>query len=104
MIRKAFLLSVHPDRHAEYVRRHDPIWLELAETLRQHGAHNYSIFLHAASSQLFGYVEVESEERWGAIARTEVCRRWWAFMADLMPTNPDNSPVSVALPLVFHLD
>lgn len=104
MIRKAFVMSVDPDSQEEYSRRHSPIWPELAETLKQHGAHNYSIFLHLETQQLFGYVEVESEDLWNAIAQTEVCRRWWAFMKDIMPSNSDNSPVSLELPEVFHLD
>ena len=104
MIRKAFLMPVHPDAHAEYARRHSPIWPELEATLRAHGAHNYSIFLHASSSQLFAYVEIESEERWAAVAQTEVCQRWWAMMRDIMPSHPDNSPHSEELPCVFHLD
>lgn len=104
MIRKAFVMSVDPDSQEEYQRRHTPIWPELAETLKGHGVHNYSIFLHPETHQLFGYVEVESEERWNAIAQTEVCRRWWAFMKGIMPSHPDNSPVSVELPEVFHLD
>jgi L-rhamnose mutarotase len=104
MLRRAFVMQVHPDQHAEYERRHRPIWDELAEVLRAHGAHNYSIFLHAETSQLFGYVELEDEQRWNAIAQTEVCRRWWAHMATLMETNPDASPKSTPLREVFHLD
>ena len=104
MIRKAFVLSVNPDARDEYARRHNPIWPELAQTLTAHGVHNYSIFLHPETFQLFGYVEVESEERWDAIAQTEVCRRWWAHMKDIMPSNPDDSPESRELPEVFHLD
>jgi L-rhamnose mutarotase len=104
MIRRAFVMQVHPDKHAEYERRHRPIGEELAQTLSEHGAHNYSIFLHAETSQLFAYVELEDEARWAAIAETDVCRRWWAFMADVMPTNADSSPKSVALAEVFHLD
>ncbi len=103
MIRKAFLMRVHPDAHAEYERRHSPIWEELTATLRAHGVRSYSLFLHPPTSQLFGYVEIESEERWAAVAATDVCRRWWAFMRDLMPTNPDGSPVSEELRSVFFL-
>lgn len=103
MIRKAFVMSVNPDQHAEYARRHNPIWEELAEVLKAHGVHNYSIFLHPETNQLFGYAEIESEEQWAAIASTEVCQRWWAYMKDVMPTNPDNSPVSTDLQEVFHL-
>jgi len=104
MIRKAFRMAVNPGELAEYERRHSPIWRELADVLSAHGAHDYSIFLDASDGSLFGYVEVEDEARWDAIAQTEVCRRWWTYMRDIMPTNPDNSPRSVELREVFHLD
>jgi L-rhamnose mutarotase len=104
MIRKAFVMSVNAGAEEEYERRHRPIWDELAAVLKAHGVHNYSIFLHPETRQLFGYAEIESEERWAAIAGTDVCQRWWKHMADVMPANPDSSPVSVALREVFHLD
>ena len=103
MIRKAFVLSVHPGSEAEYEHRHRPIWAELEQTLRDHGTHNYSIFLHPETRQLFGYVEIEDEARWASIADTLVCKKWWSHMSDLMPGNPDGSPVSTALREVFHL-
>ncbi len=104
MIRKAFVMSVDAGREVEYERRHRPIWAELAAVLKSHGAHNYSIYLHPETRQLFGYVEIESEERWAAIAKTEVCQRWWKHMGDIMPSNPDHSPVSRELKEVFHLE
>jgi L-rhamnose mutarotase len=103
MIRKAFIMQVNPGKEAEYARRHQPIWDDLAAVLRAHGSHNYSIFHDPASHQLFGYVEIEDEARWNAVASTEVCKRWWKFMGDVMPSNPDNSPVSRELKEVFHL-
>ena len=103
MIRKAFRMSVHPGREAEYAERHAPIWAELEAVLRSHGVHNYSIFLDPATRDLFAYAEIESEERWAAIAGTDVCRRWWHSMRDLMPSNPDDSPESRPLREVFHL-
>jgi len=104
VIRKAFRMAVNPQEVGEYARRHSPIWPELQEVLRAHGVHDYSIFLDETDGSLFGYVEVEDEARWDAIARTPVCRRWWTHMRDIMPTNPDDSPRSVALREVFHLD
>ncbi len=103
MIRKAFIMTVHPGREAEYERRHSPIWPELEAMLKAHGVTSYSIFLDPASRQLFAYAEIEDEARWQAIARTEVCRRWWTSMRELMPTNPDHSPVAVELKEVFHI-
>lgn len=104
MVRKAFKMSVNADRQDEYERRHNPIWRELEDTLLAHGVRTYTIFLDPASSELFAYVELESEERWNAIAATEVCQRWWRHMRDLMPHHADNRPVSVDLKEVFHIE
>lgn len=104
MIRKAFLLQVNSGAEQEYARRHQPIWDDLTAVLKAHGAHNYSIFLDPATRLLFGYVEIEDETRWAAIAETDACQRWWKYMGDIMPTNPDQSPVSRSLNEVFHLE
>jgi L-rhamnose mutarotase len=104
MIRKAFVMQVNPDQYEEYRRRHNPIWPELEAVLKSHGAHNYSIFLDRASGRLFAYVEIESVDRWNSIAQTEICRKWWKHMRDIMPSNPDNSPISLELEDVFHLE
>ena len=104
MIRKAFRMAVHPNQHAEYARRHQPIWRELEDVLVAHGVSNYSIFLDEVTSDLFAYVEIENEARWASLAGTDVCRRWWRFMRDVMPANPDDSPVSRELREVFHID
>ena len=104
MVRKAFRMSVNPDGHDEYTRRHQPIWPELEQTLIAHGVRTYSIYLDPATSDLFGYAEVESEEQWAAIARTPVCRRWWRNMRELMPSNQDDSPVARDLREVFHIE
>lgn len=104
MIRKAFKMFVNPECHAEYERRHSPIWPELEAVLRAHGVHAYSIYLDEASSELVGVVELESEEQWAKIASTDVCRRWWDSMAHLMSTEPDHRPRSRDLREVFRLD
>jgi L-rhamnose mutarotase len=96
-------MSVHAGHEAEYTRRHSPIWAELEDVLRSHGVLSYSIFLDPDTSDLFAYAEIESEDRWAAIAGTDVCRRWWRSMRDLMPSNTDDSPQTRPLREVFHL-
>jgi len=96
-------MSVNPDQIEEYERRHNPIWPEMEAMLHEHGVTNYSIFLHPETHQIFGYAEIASEELWAKIASTEMCRKWWASMRELMPSNPDNSPVSLDLREVFHM-
>jgi L-rhamnose mutarotase len=103
MIRKAFVMTVNEGCEGEYEARHNPIWRELEEVLIAHGVHNYSIFLDPGTRSLFGYAEIEDEACWDAIAQTEVCRKWWRHMADVMETNPDQSPVARDLREVFHL-
>lgn len=104
MIRKAFLMTLKPGGQDEYERRHHAVWPELLEVLKEHGVRNYSIFLDRDTDRLFAYAEIESEGLWQRIAQTEPCRRWWSHMKELMLTNPDHSPVAVALDEVFHLD
>ncbi len=52
-----------------------------------HGVRRYAIFLDEVTADLFAYAEIESEERWQAIAGTDVCQRWWQSMKPLMPSH-----------------
>ncbi|MFA6960791.1 MAG: L-rhamnose mutarotase [Opitutaceae bacterium] len=104
MIRKAFAMSVNAGCESEYEHRHSSIWPELEAVLKSHGVHNYSIFLDAPTRTLFAFAEIEDEARWAAIAATPICQKWWRHMGDIMPSNPDASPVSRDLHEVFHLD
>ncbi|AIQ46614.1 L-rhamnose mutarotase [Paenibacillus sp. FSL R7-0273] len=103
MIRKASVMRVYPEHYEEYKRRHDELWPEMAEELRNHGSNNYSIFLDEETGNLFAYVEIEDEAKWDQMSETEICRKWWVYMEPLMETNPDNSPVSKSLKEVFYL-
>ena len=104
MLRKAFHMSVNAGAAEEYERRHRPIWKELEDTLLAHGVLTYSIYLDPKTLDLFGYVEIEDEARWNAVARTDVCQRWWRHMSGIMPANADSSPVSRDLREVFHIE
>ena len=97
-------MRVFQGAHVEYERRHRPIWPELERTLIEHGVLDYSIHLDPETGFLFGYVEIESEERWSAIAGTEVCRRWWDSLVGLMETLPDHRPWTRDLKEVFHIE
>jgi len=104
VIRKAFRMSIEAGQHAEYERRHRPIWKELEEVLIAHGVRTYSIYLDDATGDLFAYAEIADEARWQEVSQTDVCRRWWRYMRDIMPANPDDSPESRPLREVFHTE
>jgi L-rhamnose mutarotase len=101
---KGFKMKLYPGMKEEYERRHNALWPEMRDMIHEYGGKNYTIFLDEETDTLFGYIELESEERWTESANTEICRKWWHFMADIMETNPDESPVSIDLTNVFHLD
>lgn len=104
MIRKGFKMKLYDGFEKEYEKRHNELWPEMREMINNHGGHNYSIFLDRETLTLYGYIEIDDEELWAKSADTAICRKWWDYMADIMETNPDNSPVSVDLEPVFHLD
>jgi L-rhamnose mutarotase len=104
VIRKAFVMSVNAGQEAEYEKRHRPIWPELEATLKNHGVVTYTIFLLPETRQLFGYVEFKDQAQWDDVAKTAICQKWWAHMKEVMPSNPDNSPVSTELHEVFHIE
>ncbi|MBS5062797.1 MAG: L-rhamnose mutarotase [Hungatella hathewayi] len=104
MTRKGFKMFLYPGMSKEYERRHNELWPEMKEMIREYGGSNYSIYLDEETNVLYGYLEVVDEELWAKSADTAINRKWWDFMADIMETNEDNSPVCVDLTPVFHLD
>ena len=104
MRRAAFTMKLKPGCEAEYKRRHDEIWPDLVKALEDAGVRDYSIFLDAKTGVLFAYQTLKDHDTSADLPSTEVVRRWWRSMADLMDTHPDNSPVTFDLVEVFHLD
>ena len=100
--RITYALELPRASFAEYRWRHEELWPELREAIAGQGGHNFSLHYDPAAELVFGYLEVDDPDAWAAGADSDVTRRWWAYMADLMPTNPDGSPVSHPLIEVFH--
>lgn len=103
MIRRAFTMQLHKGFQEEYKRRHDQLWPELTDLLKKSGISDYSIFLDEKTNVLFGVMSVEDPALLEKLPEHPVMKKWWAFMRDIMDTNPDNSPVSVPLKEVFYL-
>ena len=99
----AFTMRLDAGQVEEYQRRHDEIWPELASLLTEAGISDYSIFLDEATGVLFGVLRRAPDHAMDRLPDTQIMQRWWAHMADIMETNPDNSPVVTPLRQVFHL-
>jgi L-rhamnose mutarotase len=103
MKRIAFKMQLHEGKEEEYRKRHDALWPELEQLLKETGISNYSIFLDSTTNSLFGVLQVEDASAVDQLPRQPVMQRWWVYMNDIMETNPDHSPVSIPLKEVFYL-
>ncbi len=103
MQRHAFKMRLNPGMEAEYTRRHDEIWPDLVQLLKDAGISNYSIHLDAETTTLFGYLERRDDHTMDDLPNHPVMKRWWAYMGDIMATNPDGSPVAIPLAETFYL-
>ena len=103
MKRVGFKMKLYPGQVEEYKKRHDEIWPELVELLKGAGVSDFSIFLDEDTHTLFGCQKVAGDNGSQDLGETEVVKKWWAYMADIMETNPDNSPISIELAEMFYL-
>lgn len=100
----AFTMKLKPGVEVEYQRRHDEIWPELTAILIDAGIRDYSIYLDRSTGTLFAVQKRMPGHTIDALPGLPIMKKWWAYMADLMETNPDNSPVTSTLERVFHQD
>ncbi len=106
MQRVAFVLKVRAEMMEEYRRRHQEVWPEMLQALRETGWHNYSLFLRD-DGLLIGYFETPSlEAALAGMAATEVNSRWQTEMAEFF-TDLDGVPPDqgfLVLEEIFHLE
>ena len=100
----AFKMKLNPGLAEEYKKRHDEIWPELKKLLKDNGISDYSIFLDEETNILFAVQKQDGNGSSQDLGTTEIVKKWWAYMAEVMETNPDNSPVSVPLQKVFYME
>lgn len=104
MQKYAFKMQLNPGCKEDYRKRHDEIWPELVELLKQAGVSDYSIHLDDETGILFGVLWRTDNHSMDDLPAHPVMQRWWAHMADIMQTRPDNEPVATPLETVFHMD
>ncbi|ANH02829.1 L-rhamnose mutarotase [Shinella sp. HZN7] len=104
MEKYAFRMRLNPGMAAEYKARHDAIWPELSALLKEAGVSDYSIHLDEETNLLFGVLRRRDDHTMADLPNHPVMQRWWAYMADIMETKPDNEPVAVPLVTVFHME
>lgn len=103
MERKAFKMLLKPGMKDEYKRRHDAVWPEIVELIQKSGVSDYSIFLDEETNILFAVQKSAGGMGSQDLGFNEIQQKWWDYMADIMETNPDHSPISIPLEEVFYL-
>jgi L-rhamnose mutarotase len=103
MHRIAFKMQLYKGFEEEYKKRHDELWPELEQLLKESGISDYSIFIDETTNSLFGVMKAEDRVKLDDLTANPVMRKWWKYMAGMMDTNPDNSPIQVPLTEVFYL-
>ena len=106
MQRVGFRLQVVPAMMDEYVRRHEQVWPEMLEALRETGWTNYSLFLDRSDGTLFGYFETpDLEKAKTGMASREINEKWQADMAPFFAALEGKRPDEGFLQLeeVFYL-
>ncbi|MFP4408930.1 MAG: L-rhamnose mutarotase [Spirochaetaceae bacterium] len=104
MKRLAFTMKLKPGMKEEYKKRHDEIWPELVKLLRAEGVYDYSIFLDEESNTLFAVQKIRGEGGSQDLGSNPTVQKWWDYMADIMETNPDNSPVTKPMEELFYME
>lgn len=104
MKREAFKMYLKPGFEAEYEKRHKALWPEMKALLKEGGVYDYSIFWDRETNVLYAVQKVEGNTGSQDMGTNPVVQKWWAYMADIMETNPDNSPVSVPLKELFYME
>ncbi len=99
----AFSMQLRHGCELEYKRRHDEIWPELVQLLKQAGISDYSIHLDRQSGKLFAMLTRSADHKMDALPQSELMQRWWAAMADIMETEPDSAPVVTELEPMFYM-
>lgn len=102
--RNAFKMKLKPGFEVEYKKRHDEIWPELQTLLSDTGIEDYTIFLDEETLTLFAFQKLKEGFEEDYLPNHPIVKKWWKYMADIMETNPDNSPVASSLKEVFHAD
>lgn len=103
MKRLGFKMKLFPGKVQEYKKRHDEIWPELVDLLKQTGISDYVIYLDEETSSLFGTYQIDDEQALQDLPNHPVMQKWWVYMADIMESNADHSPVSIPLQEMFYL-
>jgi L-rhamnose mutarotase len=102
--RICFTFELQPGMEDEYKRRHDEIWPELVDAIKDAGISNYTLFRR--DRQVIAYAECEPDvaTAFSKVGATDVNARWAAWFEDVIVRLTDESGNLFRAEEVWHLD
>jgi L-rhamnose mutarotase len=99
-----FTFEIRPGTEAEYKKRHDEIWPDLRDAIKDAGIENYSLFRRG--TQIIGYAECHQDvaAAFAKLGATDVNARWSKSFEDVIVSLTDEQGQLYRLEEVWHLD
>jgi L-rhamnose mutarotase len=104
MERICFSFEIYPGTEDEYKKRHDEIWPELVQALKDSGQSNYTLFRRGTT--VIGYVECEpdADTALNQVAATDVNARWSESLQEVIKSARTPDGAFERYDEVWHLD
>lgn len=104
MERVCFTFEIQPGTEAEYKRRHDEIWPELVQVIKDAGQSNYSLFRRGTT--VIGYVECEPDAAtaFARVGASDANARWSRWFEEIIVSRREQDGGFERLDEVWHLD
>ena len=103
MQRIAFKMKLLKGCEEEYKKRHNEIWDDLKQLLKQVGIKDYSIFFDEETNNLFAYLTIHDAKKLDELPKESIMKKWWSYMKDIMETYEDDSPITISLKEIFYM-
>ena len=104
MERILFTMEIFPGTEAEYKRRHDEIWPEMVEALRDSGVANYSLFRRGTEIIAYAECTPDAVTAFRTAGATDVNRRWATWFQDVISRISDADGNLLRVEEVWHMD
>ena len=102
--RCCFHFSIRPGTEAEYQRRHDDLWPELAAAITEAGFTNYTLFRTGTSITAYCECVPTAAAAFARLGATDVNARWAAYFADIIVDLYDEHGTVALAREVWHQD
>jgi L-rhamnose mutarotase len=104
MERLCYAFELAPGMESEYERRHQEIWPELVQAMKNAGFSNYSLFRRARTVIAYAECDPNASTALDRLDREEVGERWNSYIRSIMTSAADPDGRLLIYDEIWHLD